>query len=89
MHMLTRRTQLLLDDERYQRLERRARRTKQSVAAVIREAIDEKLETDAQELARREAGEWLLAQPIPSEPEPDWAVAKREMLDAWGDAPAA
>jgi hypothetical protein len=89
MHMLTRRTQLLLDEDRYRRLERRARGTGQSVAAVIREAIDEKLEADDREPARREAGAWLLSQSTPSAPEPDWATAKREMLDAWGGPPAA
>jgi hypothetical protein len=88
MHMLNRRTQILLDEDRYQRLERRARERGQSVAAVIRKAIDEQLEADDQDLARREAGAWLLSQPIPSVPEPDWADAKREMLDGWG-GPAA
>jgi predicted transcriptional regulator len=89
MHMLTRRTQLLLDDDRYRRLERRARGTGQSVAAVIREAIDEKLEADHRELARDEAGAWLLAQPASPAPEPDWATTKHEMLDTWGGSPAA
>ncbi len=88
MHMLNRRTQLLLDEDRYQRLDRRARHTGQSVAAVIREAIDEKLEAGA-EAARRDAGTWLLSQPIPDTPEPDWAESKRAMLDAAGDTPAA
>lgn len=83
--MLTRRTQLLLDDERYRRLARRARGTGQSVAAVIREAIDEKLEGDERDLARHDAGAWLLSQPAPTAPEPDWATVKREMLDASGD----
>jgi hypothetical protein len=84
MHMLTRRTQLLLDEERYRRLARRARGSGQSVAAVIREAIDEKLEADARDIARHEAGAWLLSQPTPTAPEPDWSEAKGEMLDAWG-----
>ncbi len=38
--MLTRRTQLLLDEARYARLERQAAATNRSVGAVIREAID-------------------------------------------------
>lgn len=38
--MLTRRTQLLLDDERYTQLARLAEQTQRSVGAVIREAID-------------------------------------------------
>ncbi len=45
MCMLTRRTQLLLDEERYSRLERRAAQTNRSVGAVIREAIDRALPT--------------------------------------------
>lgn len=36
----------------------------------------------------RGAGDWLLAQPLPDAPEPEWAVVKGEMLDAWGDLPA-
>jgi predicted transcriptional regulator len=86
MCMLSRRTQLLLDDERYARLSRRARATGQSVAAVIREAIDDKLAADAAGPSRHEAGAWLLAQPLPAAPEPDWADAKREMLDDAGAA---
>jgi hypothetical protein len=38
--MLERRLQILLDEERYQRVERLARARGASVAAVIREAID-------------------------------------------------
>jgi len=40
MRVLTRRTQVLLDQDRYDRLEQRARETDRSVGAVIREAID-------------------------------------------------
>lgn len=42
MHMsqLTRRTQILLDEDRYARLERRAGETNRSIAALVREAID-------------------------------------------------
>lgn len=87
--MLNRRTQLLLDEDRYQRLDRRARHTGQSVAAVIREAIDEKFSEGEEAAARRAAGTWLLSQPIPDMPEPDWAESKRAMLDAAGDAPTA
>lgn len=85
--MLNRRTQLLLDDERYERLGRRARATGQSVAAVIREAIDAKLAEGDEATARRAAGAWLLSQPISNAPEPDWSVSKQVMLDAAGVAP--
>jgi len=87
--MLTRRTQLLLDEERYGRLDQRARASGRSVAAVIREAIDEQLGAGDEAAARREAGAWLLAQPTPATPEPDWSESKRAMLDAAGGAPAA
>lgn len=40
MCMLTRRLQILLDDDRYERLARRAEERGASVAALIREAID-------------------------------------------------
>jgi hypothetical protein len=88
MHMLNRRTQLLLDDARYARLDRRAHATGQSVAAVIREAIDDKLAAETAGAARRAAGDWLLAQSLPAAPEPDWAETKRQMLDDAGAAPA-
>lgn len=40
MSQLTRRTQVLLDEERYSRLQRRAEETNRSIGAVVREAID-------------------------------------------------
>lgn len=88
MDTLSRRTQILLDHERYARLERAARESGRSVAAVIREAIDAKLADDDAARRRRDAGDWLLAQPMPQGAEPEWAVVKAEMLDAWGDLPA-
>ncbi len=45
MCMLTHRLQLLLDDERYQRVQALARQRGTSVAAVIREALDRGLPT--------------------------------------------
>ncbi|HEX4806497.1 MAG TPA: ribbon-helix-helix domain-containing protein [Conexibacter sp.] len=87
--MLNRRTQLLLDDSRYTRLDHRARATGQSVAAVIREAIDDKLAAVDEAGSLAEAGAWLLAQPLPSKREPDWDDAKRRMLDDAGATPGA
>ena len=46
MHMLERRLQILLDDARYRRVAAAARRRKTSIAAVVREAIDEALPAD-------------------------------------------
>jgi predicted DNA-binding protein len=84
MHMsLTRRTQLLLDDERYRRLEERAAASGRSMASLIREAIDVALdEGDAE--SRAQAGRRLLAAPLPPGDEPDWEESKRQMLDSRG-----
>jgi hypothetical protein len=80
MHMsLTRRTQLLLDDERYERLHAEAAQSGRSVAAIIREAIDERLGREDER--RREAGRRLLAASRPTDPEPDWEDVKPELLD--------
>jgi hypothetical protein len=40
MSRLTRRTQVLLDEDRYSRLERRAGETNRSIGALVRDAID-------------------------------------------------
>lgn len=40
MSHLTRRTQVLLDEERFARLQRRAEETNRSIGALVREAID-------------------------------------------------
>jgi hypothetical protein len=77
MPMLTRRTQLLLDEDRYERLARRAETTGSSVGALIREAID--LAYPREELTRREAADRLLAaEPMPVE---DWPEMKRQIRD--------
>ena len=88
MNMLNRRTQLLLDDERYRRLELAARESGRSVGAVIREAIDAKFARDDLAQRRQQAADWLLALPTPEDPEPDWAVTKAEMLGSFGALPA-
>lgn len=80
MSGLTRRTQLLLDEERYQGLERRARQSGRSVAAIIREAIDEKLADAPASARRREAAQALLDAPPPGgRREPDWAEVKNDL----------
>jgi predicted DNA-binding protein len=74
---LTRRTQLLLDDELHERLREVATERGISLGALIREAIDEKL-ARAQE-ARAEAAQRLLAaEPMPVD---DWPTMKRQMLE--------
>ena len=78
MHMsLSRRTQILLDEDRYAQLEHRATQTGRSVAAVIREAIDEKLSHDDRGALRRDALADLLSAPLPAYAhEPDWPEVK-------------
>lgn len=73
--ILDRRLQVLLDTERYARLEQAARRRGVSVAQVVREAID--LVAPSEELDRRTAAEFLLAaEPMPVN---DWADMKEEI----------
>ena len=74
---LTRRTQLLLDDELHRRLRETAAQRGISMGALIREAIDEKL--SRLQDARAEAFARLLeAEPMPVD---DWPMMKREMLE--------
>jgi hypothetical protein len=62
--MLERRLQILLDDSRYRRVAAAARDRKMSVAAVIRDAIDQALPADLE--AKRAAWEELKqAEPMP------------------------
>lgn len=64
MHMLERRLQILLDDARYRRLADAARARKTSVAAIVREAIDQALPGDLDK--KRAAWEEIKkAEPIP------------------------
>ena len=61
MSMLNRRLQVLLDEKRYQRLERAARRRRVSVATVVRDAIDRDLGSPA--MTRQDAGKRFLSAP--------------------------
>jgi hypothetical protein len=63
MHILDRRLQILLDDARYRRVATAARERKTSVAAIIREAIDQALPVEL-ERKRRAADELLSAEPV-------------------------
>ncbi len=64
MHMLERRLQILLDDRRYRRVSAAARERKTSVAAVIRDAIDQALPADLED--KRAAWQELKrAEPMP------------------------
>ena len=75
--MLNRRLQVLLDDERMERLERRSAETGASVGEVVRRAIDEAVPAPRED--RMAAVERFLS--YPPMPVDDWDVMKREMLD--------
>lgn len=68
MHMLERRLQILIDEERYRRVERVARERGTSVAAVIREAIDRGVPATSR--LRSAAARRILDSPDMSVPEP-------------------
>jgi hypothetical protein len=77
--MYERRLQILLDDARYRRVSAAAKARKTSVAAVIRDAIDQALPVDLD--SKRQAWrELLAAEPIPVPDDP--RDLKREIEDA-------
>ena len=77
---LHRRLQVLVDDQRYERLRDVAERTGAPVGELVRRAIDH--EFPGHDEARAEAARRLLAAPRPAGREPDWAISKARMLDA-------
>jgi plasmid stability protein len=77
MSQLTRRTQLLLDDDLHRRLRETAAERGISLGALIREAIDEKL-SRVQEDRAEAIDELLAAPPMPVD---DWPVMKKQMLE--------
>jgi hypothetical protein len=83
--MLNRRLQVLVDDERYERLTRESERIGAPVGELVRRAIDHEFPGSGQDAERERAGRELLAMPPPPGPEPDWEDQKREMLDARAD----
>jgi len=76
---LTRRLQILLDEERHERLVRASRERRQSVGSIVREAIDQALPGD--EERRRRAGRAILAAEPMEVPE-DPADLRRELDEA-------
>lgn len=78
MLMLSRRLQVLIDDERYGALAREAARTGSSVGAVVRAAIDERLAPAA--VPASGAGARLLAAPTTPVPEPDELAAEIALM---------
>jgi len=84
MHMLNRRLQVLVDDERYELLTRESKRIGAPVGELVRRAIDHEFPRLAGRTERERAGRDLLAMPPPpgSGKEPDWEQQKREVRDA-------
>jgi hypothetical protein len=79
MRPLTRRLQVLIDDERYERLRREAERTGAPIGAIVRDAIDGALPAGRDpESVEAAARRLLAAEPMPVD---DWAEMKRGMLD--------
>ncbi len=73
---------VLLDDDRLERLRRRAAATGSSVGSVVREAIDRELERDDHVRALAALESFLAAPPVPvGTPE----ELKRELLEAWDE----
>jgi hypothetical protein len=75
MCMLDHRVQILLDDERYQKVAHEAKRRGVSIAAVVREALD-RLPAEAE--VRRSAIDAIMAvepMPVPADP----AELRREL----------
>lgn len=79
---LTRRTQLLLDDELHQRLRETAAQRGVSMGALIREAVEEKL-ARTQDARAQAIQELLDAEPMAAEPMAveDWPIMKRQMVE--------
>ncbi len=77
MPQLTRRTQLLLDDDLHRHLRETAAQRGISLGALIREAIDEKL-SRVQDDCAKAIDELLAAEPMPVD---DWPIMKRQMIE--------
>jgi hypothetical protein len=78
MHMLEHRLQILLDDDRHRRISRLARERGVSVAAIVREAIDNGLSSP--QGRRAAAASRLLGAPAMSVPAPEGLRAELEEL---------
>lgn len=78
MATMTRRLQILMDEDRYQLLDRESQHTGKPIAELIRDAIDHMYGIDRTE--RHAALERLLAaEPMPVE---DWDSMKQDMMDS-------
>lgn len=69
MSVLSRRLQILIDDDRFSRLEREAARRRVAVAVLVRDAIDASFPATT---AARQAAAQKILEAVPTEvPEPD------------------
>ncbi|HLG92558.1 MAG TPA: hypothetical protein VKY15_06210 [Acidimicrobiales bacterium] len=76
--MLSRRLQVLVDEERWSRLEHEARRRGVSVASLVRAAIDQRFPSDA---GRRRAALQAILEAEPMEvPDPDGLRGELEAI---------
>lgn len=78
MHMLTRRLQILLDDDRYERLAAEANRRRVPVAVVVRDALDASLPVSRRR--REEAARRILAAPPMAIESPAALIAELDAL---------
>lgn len=78
MSMLSRRLQVLIDDDRLERLEREAARRRVAVSVLVRDAIDAAF--PATSSARRAAGDRVLGAVAMAVPDPDVLRTELEEL---------
>jgi predicted transcriptional regulator len=81
--VLNKRVEILFDEKDYRQLEGAARKRRQSVGAVVREAVA-KYVTDADRKRRREAVEWIKSQDFGPVGSPE--ELKEEILTAMDEA---
>ncbi|MGH8905852.1 MAG: ribbon-helix-helix protein, CopG family [Egibacteraceae bacterium] len=78
MPTMTRRLQILIDEDRYHLLDRESQRSGKPIAELIRDAVDDRYGTD-DEKRRAAADRFLASEPVPVA---DWDVMKRELRDS-------
>ncbi|QOR70702.1 antitoxin [Ruania alkalisoli] len=77
MSVLEKRLQVLLDDDRFERLAAESARSGRSVGSIVRAAIDLHFSTEDVAAARSAAARRLLERTSePNDVEPDWADTK-------------
>ncbi|MGI8946256.1 MAG: ribbon-helix-helix protein, CopG family [Thermoleophilaceae bacterium] len=77
--MLTRRLQVLIDEDRYERLQREAANAGAPVGELVRRAIDREYPGATGD--RAAAADYLLGLPMAAGPEPDWEDQKTALVD--------